>query len=146
MTTYALITAAEGNIYPGASFRTQRCASYIFQHLAQSELKPSAFNSLSPRREQWLSLVSHAETNGFIGITLATSERNRWGFITRDFEDNLKFRYTTFDRRGFIGHGTYNTAEEACIALFDMGFRLIDHPNRLDDVAASCNWYSATNH
>lgn len=128
-------------IYPDGSFQSRRCSSSNLLDTASKVGGKALVRDLAPRFKQWRELVQHVNDNGFLGTMLTTVDRNRWGFITRDFENGQLFRYTTFDRRGFIGHGTYNHAEDACIALFDMGFRVVDDPNRLDDVATSCHWY-----
>lgn len=128
-------------VYPGATFQDRRCMASTFLGLTQKVGGRGLSSSLSTRHQQWHELVNYVGKHGFLGIMLTTAEQNRWGFITRDFEDNQQFRYTTFDRRGFIGHGTYLTAEEACVALFDMGLRIVDDPHRLDEVSKNCNWY-----
>lgn len=129
-------------IFPNETFQYRRCRSVPFLDLAGQVGGQPLLRELTPRFEQWRKLVEHVSGHGFLGTMLTNDQQNRWGFITRDFEDAQLFRYTTFDRRGFIGHGTYNTADEACVALFDMGLRNIDDPNRLDDIATNCDWYT----
>lgn len=134
-------TVKVDQVYPGATFQSSRCMSTAFLSVAKELGGDKFMQELSPRFKQWKSLVQYVSTHGFLGVMLTTTDHNRWGFITRDFGDSQQFRYTTFDRRGFIGHGTYLTADEACIALFDMGLRIIDDPKRLDEVSSSSSWY-----
>lgn len=128
-------------VYPSPSFSGKRGLSPTLSKLLDEAGGSSLLRNLSPRNEQWLAITNHVSSFGFLGLMLTTSEQNRWGFITRDVQDNDQYRYTVFDHLGFCGHGTYHSPEDACIALFDMGYRLVDTPERVEIIAKKCQWY-----
>jgi len=85
------------------------------------------------KRSRWLAVVAYVKKHGITGAVLC-ADRGRWAVITPDVQAGF-YRYSCFDAQGFFAHGSYNTAEQALIAAFDMGYRCIDRPEILDEMA-----------
>ncbi len=128
-------------VFPSAEFVHLRGTSPSLRKMLANLGGDKLISEFSPRQEHWSAIVKHVNEHGLLGLMLTNSDKTRWGFITRDCSDNAMFRYTIFDHLGFSGHGTYATAEETCVALFDMGFREVDSPDRLAQVSNRCQWY-----
>lgn len=134
-------TNFNAQVFPSADFAHQRSTSPGLREMLAKIGGEKLVHEISPRQEKWSAIVKHVSEHGLLGLMLTNAEKTRWGFITRDCSDNSMFRYTIFDHLGFSGHGTYATAEETCVALFDMGFREVDSPDRLAQVSSYCQWY-----
>lgn len=80
-----------------------------------------------------------------LGATYANEQQNAWAVIILDpLEDTTSisgasYRYQLYDRKGFIGHGTYPCPYAAIAEAFDMGY-VSACPAQLDEIAASCLW------
>lgn len=96
------------------------------------ELRPF----LLRRYEQWKDVVSHVRTHGILGLVLRQEHRSQWVFISEDVNSGM-FRYSSFDRCGFFGHGVRSSLEKVLTDVFADGYRVIDSPETLDEVAAT---------
>ena len=95
---------------------------------------PHVYAPYQARRGAWLAVIEYVRLHGIAGTVLRDSDDTKWAMLTPDVTPGMH-RYTCFDQRGFFAHGTYHTAEEALIAVFDMGYRYVDDPQKLTKIA-----------
>jgi hypothetical protein len=74
------------------------------------------------RRERLL----ESNDNNLVGIEASNGDGTRWGVILPEMSGGGGFRIQTFDKRGLIGHQTYNTAEQALDEMVTQGYRKPD--------------------
>lgn len=74
-----------------------------------------------------------------VGLILANTARDSWALFLHDFSAPSKFRYQTFDAKGFLGHMIHNTLNEALEDAFQTGYRIPDE-GALDRVACTEAW------
>jgi hypothetical protein len=72
------------------------------------------------------------------------SSLNQYGFVLPDASDAGSFRYQLFDARGFFGHSTFTTAEEAILELCDNGYRELAPSDTLDKMSQTRDWKFGT--
>lgn len=98
---------------------------------------PDLMQRQDARRSRWLAVVAYVKDHGIAGTVLCTGQ-GRGAVITPDVQEGC-YRYSCFDDRGFFAHGTYDTAENALAAAFDMGYSEIADPEILEKMAL--NWH-----
>ena len=69
---------------------------------------------------------------------------NQYGFALADPSEEGAFRYQLFDAKGFFGHSTFTTAEEAILELCDNGFTELVAIDTLDKFSATREWKFST--
>lgn len=106
--------------------------------LAQAKM-PDVFES-TIRRENAALLAKDAFLREGYGLTLKDRNRDRWVMILQDMTDHSLSRWQSFDRRGFIGHGQYATAELAIEAAIDIGVSEIVDRRIVDELAITEEW------
>lgn len=68
----------------------------------------------------------------------------QYGFVLEDASDEGAFRYQLFDAKGFFGHSTFTTAEEAILELCDNGYTELVDADTLDKFSATREWKFST--
>lgn len=119
--------------------KRKRPSTEAMRLLKQLKTQDALIDNAYHRYRQWLKIVHACRRHGFEGLTLMVKEKNRWAVIMQDAQTQ-GFRYALFDRKGFFGYGVYQTPQDAVQAAFDMGYRLIERRDRLNDIALSC-WF-----
>jgi len=69
---------------------------------------------------------------------------HQYGFVLADASEEGAFRYQLFDKKGFYGHSTFTTAEEAILELCDNGFTELVDADTLDKFSATREWKFST--
>lgn len=82
--------------------------------------------------------ILYAYLDQGFGLTLK-SEYN-YCVVLADASEPGRFRYQTFDKTGFIGHVTRNTAEEVLLDAFRVGFQDIDTSDVLERFSKTREW------
>lgn len=83
-------------------------------------------------------IVKMAEKcKGFDGLTLKHTKYGRWAVITPD--PYYLCRYTCFDEKGLISHGSYHNYIQAFNDAFQAGYQELCSPDTLDRVASNWN-------
>lgn len=101
--------------------------------LALYKANPDLMQKQDARRSRWLAVLAYVKQHGITGTVLC-ADRGRWTVITPDVQAGF-YRYSCFDAKGFFAHGTYDTAAQALIAAFDMGYHQVERPVLLDEMA-----------
>ena len=74
------------------------------------------------------------------GMTLKNAGNDAWVLLLEDASNAGKFRYQCFDAKGFSGHHTFNTLEDALTDAFYSGYRYKDDSNVLDRLSKTHEW------
>lgn len=69
---------------------------------------------------------------------------HQYGFVLADASEEGAFRYQLFDAKGFYGHSTFTTVEEAILELCDNGFSELVAADTLDRFSATREWKFST--
>lgn len=101
--------------------------------LALYKANPDLMQKQAARRSRWLAVLAYVKQHGITGTVLC-ADRDCWAVITPDVQAGF-YRYSCFDAKGFFAHGTFQTAAQALIAAFDMGYRQVERPEILDEMA-----------
>lgn len=126
-------------IYPNESMLAlKRPSTIVSSFLMESENK-TLYKELLERYQQWVEIYKFTKENGMLGLILTQKDYFQWAIITNEPSNKSKndvYRYTLFDRKGFFGHGVYDTPEQAIKAAFDMGYRHVAQSVCIDEIAA----------
>ncbi len=87
-------------------------------------------------------MFKHFDENG-IGAIYKNS-LNQFGFVLKDASEEGAYRYQLFDAKGFFGHSTFSSAEEALLELCDNGHTVLVSPDTLDKFSATRLWKFST--
>jgi len=74
-----------------------------------------------------------------IGLTLKHHERDFWGILLPDATEPNRFRWQGFQRDGFTGHCTYDSAELCIGDMLDSGLCIVDLC-ALDRLSCTLEW------
>ncbi len=102
-----------------------------FLEKCRQHLRGDAARIVSVRLNAWERLIK--KIGGPIHGTALKTKDGRYAIITADQEPG-KTRYTCFDEKGPIGHGVYNSAVDALVECFNMGYRKSARPSELDNL------------
>ena len=88
------------------------------------------------------SMFKQFDEHGFGAIY--KNSLNQYGFVLHDASEQGAYRYQLFDRKGFFGHSTFSSAEEALLELCDNGYTEMVSPDTLDKLSATREWKFST--
>lgn len=119
----------------------QEMVTHLFDGDAKAarESMPDVFES-SIRKANSILLANEAFIREGYGLTLKDRHRDRWATILQDMTDPTMSRWQSFDRRGFIGHGQYLTAELAIEAAVDIGVSVVVDRGIINELAVTEEW------
>lgn len=91
------------------------------------------------RQAQGREAKKHFEAMGGDGVELRHRNGDQWAFFLPDASEPGRYRMSTFDKRGFYGHRTFDTKDKAIEGAIEDGFV---HPDSgaLDKLSATDDW------
>lgn len=88
----------------------------------------------------WHSLIDQTKETGLLGLILGNEADTQWAVVSQEPEaqgEPSQYRFTVFDRIGFLSHSCYPHLEQTVAEAFNCGYAHVCPDDTLDRLSQS---------